>query len=47
MHRFYLILQENLDVFDRNKDGKVSLEEYLGTFRLEVFFSLAMILSFP
>ena len=24
------ILQENLDVFDRDNDGKVTLEEYLG-----------------
>jgi len=31
------ILQENLDVFDKNKDGKVTLEEYLGTFRWKVF----------
>ncbi|XP_078368284.1 calumenin-B-like [Oculina patagonica] len=24
------LIEENMDVFDRNKDGKVSLEEYLG-----------------
>lgn len=41
------ISQENLDVFDRNKDGKVTLEEYLGTFRWRVFFCMAMISSFP
>ena len=31
------ILQENLDVFDRDNDGKVTLEEYLGMLR-ETFF---------